>query len=169
MKLRPVVYMLCGPVCVGKSTWVEKNIVIPYYVASTDALIEEAAKAKGLTYNDVFKDEIGAATARMNDWIVASILVDKDIVWDQTNLTPKVRKNKMKVFDGSDYRRIAIAFVDADKNIIMERNQARPGKVIPENVIDSMLANYVVPTLEDEPWFDEIRYVNAHSGEDVVQ
>lgn len=161
MDSRPKLFMLSGPVCVGKSTWIRnsESEFWKYDVYSTDRYIEDLAVSLGKTYNDIWSEYYKDAEAFCDDLLKFGISIKINIVWDQTNLTPATRKRKIeKFFDNTDYYKVGVFFVGATKELIMSRN-VRPGKIIPEKVVDNMLTTYVVGTPETDPWFDEIRYV----------
>ena len=158
----PTVHMLCGPICSGKSTW-QKDKISGRARVSLDDLVDESAAERGLTYNEVWSPSImPPLEARMMDNLSLFISEGRDIVWDQTNLSPKIREGKMKAFDDKPYLKVGVFFVDVTKDLIAERN-VRPGKIIPDKVVDSMLANYVIPE-HCEPWFDMVFYVSAVNG-----
>lgn len=150
--------MLIGVPGSGKSTWIQNqnfnfnNTVI----VSTDNIIEDRAVAKGLTYSDIFQDEIKSATAEMNDSLKAAIAQQKDIVWDQTNLTKKTRRPKLMQFP-IEYEKIAVFFVTPDDVELQRRLGNRPGKTIPANVLLGMKSQLQLPQLDEG--FDYIEYV----------
>jgi predicted kinase len=146
----PTLYMLIGVPGSGKTTWIKGhrgNAV----VLSTDDKVEAEAERLGKTYSDVFQSIIKQATREMNDDLNDAIREKRDIIWDQTNITRKSRKGKLDKIPG-DYRKVAVFFpVPPD---LRERLASRPGKVIPEPVIISMI-NQIEPPSKDEG-FDEI-------------
>jgi predicted kinase len=77
---------------------------------------------------------------------------DKSIIWDQTNITRKQRKEKLKHIP-SHYKKTAVYFV-IPLETALKRNTQRPGKVIPPEVLDNMLKDYELPTLEEG--FDQV-------------
>lgn len=161
----PTVWMLCGPVCVGKSTFIGRmKFGTQAVLIGTDQYIEFYATLNSKTYNEVFFGIIKEAEAQMNDDVVSAIFDDKNIIWDQTNLTNKIRTKKLKVFEETDYHKVGVFFVNATKELIMSRNN-RPGKIIPEDVVDRMLATYEVPAGNELGPFDEMWFVDAVTGE----
>lgn len=152
----PTVYMLVGVPGSGKSTWLkEQKIDDLCVIASTDSIIELAAEEQGKTYNDVFADLIDPATKFMMETIRWGCSQGYDVYWDQTNLTAKGRKKKLGQLP--PYRRIAIVFPTPDKATLKTRLASRPGKNIPYPVMQNMLSNFEMPTLEEG--FDEIRII----------
>ena len=146
----PTLYMLIGVPGSGKTTWI-KNNKHDAVVASTDLYIERYAMKTGKTYNDMFKELIGAATDQMNKDVAHAVQEKKDIIWDQTNLTAKSRKSKLSKIP-KDYRKVAVFFpVPSD---LRDRLASRPGKTIPDPVILSMINQLQPPTKEEG--FDEI-------------
>jgi len=142
--------MMIGVPGSGKTTWI-KNNKHNAVVLSTDDYIERVAEKQGKTYSEVFKDAIGPATDQMEKDLIQAIRNERDIIWDQTNLTVKARKGKLSRMP-KNYRKVAVYFsVPQD---LRDRLASRPGKVIPEPVIISMINQLQPPTKEEG--FDEI-------------
>jgi predicted kinase len=146
-------YMLIGVPGAGKTTWI-KNNKGNAVVLSTDDYIEKVAAKQGLTYNDVFKDAMGGAVHNLKLNLKSAIANDRDIIWDQTNLTVKSRRDKLKMVP-DNYRKVAVFF--SVPNDLRDRLASRPGKTIPEPVILTMINQLTPPSKEEG--FDEI--VNA--------
>jgi predicted kinase len=147
--------MLCGIPTSGKSTYVEKlkeHYLTDYVVLSTDNYIEEQAKRLGMTYNQIFDDTISDATRELELQLDMAKSKGKNIIWDQTNLTIKARRNKLRKFP-SFYKRIAVYF-EVSLEDALERNKHREGKFIPESILKRMHQQFVVPTLYEH--FDSI-------------
>lgn len=143
-------YMMIGVPGSGKTTWI-KNNKHNAVVLSTDDYIERVAEKQGKTYSEVFKDAIGPATDQMEKDLIQAIRNERDIIWDQTNLTAKTRKGKLSRMP-KNYRKVAVYFsVPQD---LRDRLASRPGKVIPEPVIISMINQLQPPTKEEG--FDEV-------------
>lgn len=159
----PTVYMLSGPVCVGKTTWISKSGITAHQIG-TDHWVEHLSAREGLTYNEGFSKHIKEASATMHRHLMNAIKAKETIIWDQTNLTSGSRAKKLKIFDGTGYKKIGVFFVGATKELIMQRN-VRPGKIIPESVVDSMIASYEVPAGNELGPFDEMIFVDAITGE----
>jgi predicted kinase len=154
--------MLVGLPCSGKSTW-RNNLITPsmdFEVLSSDDMIEAYAKANHSTYNEVFE-------TFMKLYNVDAILADKakeivnrkhDIVWDQTNLTKKVRAKKIKMLSNipgfKNYEKIAVVFPN-DIETLLNRN-VRTGKIIPHSIMRRMAEGFEEPTLDEG--FDQIVY-----------
>lgn len=146
-------YMLVGVPGAGKTTWI-KNNKNNAVVLSTDDYIEAVAAKQGKTYNDVFKDAMGGATANLKRELNKAVAADQDIIWDQTNLTVKSRRDKLKQIP-DNYTKVAVFFsVPPD---LRDRLASRPGKTIPDPVILTMIQQLTPPSKEEG--FDEI--INA--------
>lgn len=154
--------MLCGLPTSGKSTFASKLLEDPAYkdsgVLSTDSYIESVAKRLNKTYNEVFEDSIDEANRQLELNLIEAKDRGKNLIWDQTNLTPKTRKKKLSKIP-SDYARIAIWF-DITLEEAMRRNQQRPGKMIPKNVLRLMSEQFVPPSCDED--FDVVIKESAH-------
>lgn len=151
------VFILSGCPTAGKSTYINGTLLVEYpdaVVISTDNYIEEVAIREGKTYDEVFDDNIKAATKALNETVNSAIRDRKNIIWDQTNLTAKVRGKKVSRFPKS-YNKTLVHF-DSDLETALVRNGNRPGKVIPEHMLRNMHNTYEPPTDTDHTNFDTI-------------
>jgi len=81
-----------------------------------------------------------------------------DVIVDATNMYRKSRKDFINIARGRGASTIALVF-ECDKQTLIERNikrGAEGGRNVPEHVIDSMLAKYERPSLDE---FDIIKYI----------
>ena len=96
----PELYMLCGIPTSGKSTYTKTNFGMQlntdFVVLSTDNYLEAIAEQNNSTYNEVFDAFIGQATKRLEFDLISATIAGKSIIWDQTNLSAKTRKKKLK-------------------------------------------------------------------------
>lgn len=149
----PQLIMLCGIPTSGKSTYSEHYAEhCNYQVLSTDSLIESHARDNGTTYDEAFNLYIKNAQRLLTWNLGAAIRENQNIIWDQTNLTPKARKGKLALIP-AHYKKVAVWF-NVSLEDAMIRNQTRPGKIIPPPVLKSMFRSFVPPTLSEG--FDEI-------------
>lgn len=155
---KPTIYVLIGPPCSGKSTWINKflkNNKQDYSIISSDNHIERLAISDGLTYSEAWPKFIGQATAAAKQDLEGAKRDNKNIIVDQTNMSKKKRKSLLQGLD--HYHKIAVIF-DCDTKTLIARNEERfkrTGKNIPENVIKDFL-NKFDPVTKDEG-FAEIR------------
>jgi len=149
-------YMLIGVPGVGKSTWLaSQDWAKDIPVVSSDRFIDDHAEKEGKTYNEVFKDYAPIAMRLMDNQVLICKANGTDVIWDQTNTSAKSRAKKLAVLEG--YEKIAVVFRTPEKEEHNRRLASRPGKVIPENVMRSMINNFEMPT--EEEGFKEIWYV----------
>lgn len=151
MSKRPVLWMLIGVPCAGKSTWVDyqlENCDDPPFIASTDSLIEHIAKQEGKTYNEVFKDNIKAVEKRMYAQVALATDLDQCIIWDQTNLTRKSRAKKL-ILIPDHYEKIAVVFSTPEPEELEKRLASRPGKTIPPHIVDAMVEMLEFPQMDE--------------------
>lgn len=154
----PNLVMMCGIPASGKSTYIQQGLDYTeffntgYTFLSTDNYIEDKAKKEGKTYNEIFDSTIKEATEEMNKLLEFAIQNNMSIVWDQTNLTPKVRKKKLSKIPES-YTKVAV-YNQISLEEAMKRNKNRTGKVIPQRVLIQMHSVFVPPT--EEEGFDKV-------------
>lgn len=157
----PELIMLVGIPTSGKSTYVQKLKRLDYWkdavVLSTDNYIEEYAKRVGQTYNEVFDDVIPDATRELELQLNMAKENGKNIIWDQTNLSRKSRKNKLRKIPSSYAR--GVIYFEISLEEALERNKHREGKFIPESILKRMWHQLEIPTREEN--FDYVERGNA--------
>ena len=146
--IKPVAYMLVGVPGSGKSTWAEPFLTRDYKLVSSDEYIEKAAAALGVTYGDVFKVTIDAATKWMNKCVESYTKAMFNLVWDQTNLTMKSRRKKLDTLMAAGYDVVAVTFEIPDAELTARRTgrAAATGKTIAPSILESMGKTYQRPT-----------------------
>lgn len=149
--------MLCGIPTSGKSSYLlQGQQETPHFdgfiVLSTDAYIEREAQRMGSTYNELFDELVGPATEELNNNLRLALRDNLSIVWDQTNLTPKARKRKLAKIPPR-YEKTAVWF-DISLEEALRRNETRPGKYIPKDIIKRMHESFTPPTKSEG--FDHI-------------
>lgn len=148
-------YQLIGVPGAGKSTWIKaQEWAKDCSIVSTDMWVELEAERTDQTYNQVFKDYMPTAVKLMAINVENARDLGRDIIWDQTSTTIASRKRKFNML--RDYEHIAVVFRTPARDELDVRLSGRPGKHIPKNVVDSMIAGWDEPT-EDEG-FKEIWY-----------
>ena len=149
----PKCYQLIGVPGSGKSTWgSEQEWALGLTIVSTDAFVEDYAKAQGKTYSEVFTDYMPTAVNLMAEQVVFAREHGHDIIWDQTSTTIASRARKFRMLP--NYEHIAVVFKTPEHTELMRRLMSRPGKEIPDHVIASMIASWEEPT--EEEGFKEI-------------
>lgn len=144
----PKCYQLIGVPGAGKSTWIKNQEWakdIP--VVSTDNFVEAYAKEQGKTYNEVFKEYMPIAVKLMANQALVCQANGLDVIWDQTSVSAVSRKKKFNTLP--KYEHVAVVFRTPDRDELDVRLSGRPGKHIPKNVIDSMIASWEEPTLDE--------------------
>jgi predicted kinase len=149
----PRCYQLVGVPGSGKSTWVaNQEWKDNCYYVSTDKHVEAYAEAHGKTYSEVFNDYMPTAVENMVEEVIRARDGGMDIIWDQTSTTVKSRLKKFAMLP--DYEHIAVVFETPPRIELSRRLASRPGKEIPEVVVEGMLASFEMPT--EEEGFKEI-------------
>ena len=157
MKIRNRAIILCGVPTSGKSSWVAKN-GDGYMVVSSDNIIENYAKNVGSTYNDIFEDYIETAIELMLGQLRYFVRQGQNIICDQTHLTPKVRKRKLKMIP-DHYEKIAVYFEISKEGMFKRNHNKDRTKTIPDSVLESMHSSYVRPTVDEG-------FLSVYSGEE---
>lgn len=147
MKIQKKAIILCGVPTSGKSSWVAKNGQ-EFNVISSDNIIENYAKNIGSTYNDVFDDYIETAIELMLGQLRYFARQGQNIICDQTHLTPKVRKRKLKMIP-DHYEKIAVYFEISKEEMFRRNHNEDRTKTIPDSVLESMHNSYVRPTIKE--------------------
>jgi predicted kinase len=141
-------YQLVGVPGAGKSTWIANQEWAQHCVyVSTDFYVEKFARRMGKTYSEVFDQVMKRAIRLMMRRVAKAHRNGQDIIWDQTNTTIASRARKFRSL--LDYEHIAVIFPTPNRDELDVRLSGRPGKHIPKNVVDSMIAGFEMPT-EDE-------------------
>ena len=159
--LTPVIYVMVGLPGSGKSTWIKNKLAsdsTAYVIVSSDDEIERLAAQDGLSYNDGFDKYVGQATSIMKQKFREAVNNNENIIWDQTNMTPKKRRTILQQVPAT-YRKVAIVFEldDNELNNRLNKRSRETGKTIPAHVIKSMAQSYIPPAKSEG--FDEIRFV----------
>lgn len=148
--------MLCGLPGTGKSTWVKNNLAYITQmkgiteILSTDNYIDAIASSKKQTYDEVFKESVDAAEEALNRTLYRAIDKKYNIIWDQTNLSPKIRRRKLSKIP-SFYTKVAIWFTPENDIIHKEwlNSPERAGKTIPADIFNSMKQTMKPPSLDE--------------------
>jgi len=155
----PVLVMLCGAPTSGKTTYTIKHEFdkSDYVLISSDYWIEHAARTLSSTYDNVFDSQIKWAIQQMEYFLGIATSSNMNILWDQTNLTPKTRKQKLTKIP-KHYKKVAVYFQSTQEELMI-RNQQRIGKIIPPHILLNMNKSFVIPSIEEG--FDEVYDGNA--------
>lgn len=160
------IYILVGPPGVGKSTWVEKEFQGECTIISTDDIIQAVADDEGKTYNEVFPKYMKVAESLM--WKEFDSVVSNKcypIVVDRTNMSVKSRAKffeRLKNFHkGHGYKIHAVVFPIPGKEEWKRRLDSRPGKTIPEHIVQSMLKSFEMPS--EREGFDTVSAIENNS------
>ena len=153
----PTCYMLIGIPGSGKSTWITTQ---PFawnktVIASTDVFVDMEAKKQNKTYSEIFKETMPGAVSFMAKTVVNAVKTNKDIIWDQTSCTKVTRAKKFRMLPG--YTVVGVVFRTPDQTELMRRLASRPGKEIPNQVLQSMIDSWEEPVKAEG--FDKIIYV----------
>ena len=148
-------YQLVGVPGSGKSTWASNQLWAKdcAYV-STDGYVERFAQRMGKTYSEVFDAVMPRAIRLMMRAVRKARDNGKDVIWDQTSTTVASRKRKFNSL--RDYEHIAVVFETPSRIELKRRLESRPGKNIPNAVMEGMISSFQMPTEDEgfkEIWF----------------
>jgi predicted kinase len=135
------------------------------FTYSTDEYIEHCAARDHKSYTEVFELYIREATEHMNDALKAAIANGYTVIWDQTNMRSDKRRWILSHFPDSYQKQcftISPPCNDKEWGVLYSRLSARPSKIIPGYVIDSMLNSYSEPALEEG--FSQIHIASIMGG-----
>ena len=110
------------------------------------------AQEVGRTYSEVFTEFMPKAVELMAQEVIVARESQRDIIWDQTSTTLASRTRKFNMLP--DYEHVAVVFETPNRIELKRRLASRPGKEIPDAVIEGMLASFEMPT--EEEGFKEI-------------
>ena len=135
------------------------------FTYSTDDYIERCAARDHKSYTEVFELYIREATEHMNDELKAAIANGYTVLWDQTNMRSDKRRWILSHFPDSYQKQCFVISPprnDREWSLLYARLGARPTKSIPGYVLDSMLATYSEPALEEG--FSQIHITSIMGG-----
>jgi predicted kinase len=149
----PTAYILVGVPGSGKSTWVSnQDWAKDCTYASTDVWVQIEADRQGKTYTEIFDEYMPKAVNIMAAQVIDAREQEKDIIWDQTSTTTASRARKFRMLP--DYKMVAVVFPTPEPMELRRRLDSRPGKEIPDSVLEKMLGDWEEPT--EQEGFDEI-------------
>lgn len=156
----PEIVVMVGLPGSGKSTWRDKFLASAdkeYVVISSDDEIERLAKDAGMDYTSGFKQFIGAATGITKQKFRDAVNSNRNILWDQTNLSAKKRRGILQQVP-DEYHKTAVAFEVPDDELKrrLRRRENETGKSIPPEVIKSMAKSYDRPSKSEG--FDIVKF-----------
>ncbi len=139
-----IVHMMVGIQGSGKSTYSRKlNIEFGYPIVSTDIVRKNHPDwEESMIWPEVYR-------------LVANYLKDsQDVIFDATNITPKVRKRFKDEVDKlfNDYNIYAYYFntpLEVCVDRVSKRNEDKNELYLPPEVISSYYERLVIPTLDE--------------------
>lgn len=168
---RPLVYMNVGIPNSGKSTFSNPltcpafedlrnslNDTVKLKYISTDYFIEDVANMFNASYNEVFFDLIKFAEKMMYKKLDKCIEQNCTFVWDQTNVTGKIRKEKLAKIP-SYYRKVAL-YYPIELTKALTRNEKRFEKSLPVKVLTDMQTKLERPAYDEG--FDDIFIISQN-------
>lgn len=150
---KPICTVMVGLPALGKSTHIKKLKTDDVWIYSTDMYIEAVAEDNGITYSEAFESNIAAATDFNEQKLKTMISLQKEIVWDQTNLGTKKRAKIINRMTQAGYVVRCTCIVppetQQDKQEWDRRLKSREGKIIPNHVLANMMKSFALPTVQE--------------------
>jgi predicted kinase len=162
----PTATVMVGLPALGKSTFIQKLKTADTWIYSTDMYIDAVAEDNGITYSEAFESNIKAATEFNDQKLQTMVRLQKDIIFDQTNLGAGKRRKIINRLKQNGYTVNCICLFPPLSGMIDDqkewkrRLESRPGKDIPNHVLANMLESFVVPTVDEG--FDRVDYYTMH-------
>ncbi|KAK9152162.1 hypothetical protein Syun_010471 [Stephania yunnanensis] len=157
------VMMMVGLPASGKTTWAEKwekeHPEKRYILLGTNMALDQM-KVSGLlrkhNYGERFDRLMDRATGIFNALLARAAKTPRNFIIDQTNVYKSARKRKLKPFPL--FRKVAIVIFPKpdDLKLRAEKRVKEMGKEVPEEAVNEMLANFILPTSKDMPGSDEL-------------
>lgn len=160
---KPVCICLIGPPCVGKSTFRKtyvQSLNNPVIISSDD-IVESAARAIGVTHDDMFHELDEKFINRvLRNRIQYAIKNNYDIVIDRTNMTKRSRRRFMSVLTKKYTREAFVFHYDLDKLLerLHIRNKSGKNVHVPVDHVMGFIDCYEEPDLEE---FSKIHHINT--------
>jgi predicted kinase len=137
-----VIHMMIGLPNSGKSTYIKENFNLP--VLSRDEIVMELGN--GLSYNEAWEKVNQNEVNKIFDQRKKEFKKYNEFVLDLTNLSWKSRKQWFNYY--KDYNFKLYVFL-TPYDMIIDRNNKREGKHIPEKVIIDMMKRFELPLWEE--------------------
>ena len=157
--MRPYIWIAVGLPASGKSTWIKKNVEVrttqDIVVLGTDRLIDQYAAECNMTYDEIWPHRIDDATDVFFAQVKTALAARRNIFIDRTNISVKSRR-KILAHVPKDYHKIACVYT-CSPEVHEDRLHSRPGKFIPQLVIENMKKDFAYPTLDEG--FDQINHI----------
>ena len=136
----------------GKSTFIDKFIQ-----KNPDVVVHGSDKLRGILGNSEEDQTVnGLVFSTLKYNVSRDLAAGKDVMVDATSLNPKERRDY--ITSGRKHGAQVIAYVlERDRNTLLKNQQSRKssgGRLVPEWVIDKMLAKYIRPNKSEG--FDDV-------------
>lgn len=117
-------------------------------IISSDDIIETLAKRQRKTYDELYEANAKEANDQVHAAFLRAISMRQPVIIDRTNLSKASRANWLTKIPKT-YKIVGVIIKTPDKDEHKKRLGSRPGKTIPEAVLERMRNSFEYPTLEE--------------------
>jgi predicted kinase len=160
----PCVVVLIGAAGAGKSTFAARHFA-PAEILSSDALRAMVSGSES--------DQRATRTAFsiLHRQLGKRLIAGRTTVIDATNVTPYARRSVLRAAAATRTPVIAIV-LDLDRALVIERNAARAGRVVPEEAVRHQLAHLaraMAPGVLEAEGFTAVHHIRTATELDGAQ
>lgn len=150
-------YLMCGVPGAGKSTWIKEHAKPGTAVISRDAI-----RFSLLRPGDLYFSKENIVLHYLWDQINGALSDGRDVICDQTSLTPRGRKFILSHITG--YDTCSVIWIESTLEDALNHNELRKGTIayVPPTQIEKMFSQFVEPSCEEG--FDYIYKWNSNEN-----
>lgn len=146
---QPFMMMMVGVPYSGKSTFIANQFFSDdVVVLGIDKYIMRVSEQLGVPYDELINEHYQDAEKSMYRELNAAIQNNQSVVWDQTNLTKRVRAKKLAKIP-NHYNKICVFFNPPSNEILKSRYETRTSHKVPLYVVEGMAGSFEIPSIEE--------------------
>ncbi|TKC45912.1 hypothetical protein EI555_005171 [Monodon monoceros] len=164
------ILMMVGLPATGKTTWAIKHAASnpskKYNILGTNAIMDKM-QVMGLrrqrNYTGRWDVLIQQATQCFNRLMQIAARKKRSYILDQTNVYGSTQRRKMRPYEGSQHKAIAICPTDEDLKDRTIKQNDEEAKDVPDHAVLEMKANFMLPDVGD--FLDEVLFIELQREE----